>query len=78
MMMSQKTPAEGMKITDVNIRMKSDFGILIGAREEKNWRTYFSKRPDLYSLDPKGPDAKVRYRKPAISAASQSAALAAE
>jgi len=78
MMMSQKTPAQGMKITDVNIRMKSKFGFLIGAVEEKTWRAYFSKRPDLYSLDPKGPDAKVRYRKPALSAAFQSVTLAAE
>lgn len=30
--------------------------------KEKSWRAYLANRPALYSLDPKGPNAKVRYK----------------
>tara|TARA_R100000988_G_C3877213_1_gene106616 strand:- start:272 stop:427 length:156 start_codon:yes stop_codon:yes gene_type:complete len=37
-------------------------GVMISKSPEKSWRAYLAKRPALYSLDPKGPKAKVRYR----------------
>ncbi|WP_297778874.1 NYN domain-containing protein [uncultured Roseovarius sp.] len=54
--------ANGLEVTMLSARMFKDHGVKISKRSEKNWRGYLAKRPDLYTLDPKGPNAKVRYR----------------
>jgi hypothetical protein len=42
--------------------MKTLHGVQISTLPEKKWRTYLSARPALYELDPRGPDAHVRFK----------------
>lgn len=42
--------------------MHSQHRIRISEYPEKNWRAYLLKRPALYDLDPRGPEAKVRFK----------------
>lgn len=63
---SQK--GEGMRIAELAPKMHSSHGIRISALPEKTWRGYLSKRKGLYDLDPKGPEAKVRFRPAGFSA----------
>lgn len=52
----------GMKIADLSLAMKHTHGVLISKLPEKRWRPYLAGRPHLYEIDPKGPEAFVRYR----------------
>lgn len=52
----------GMRIADLSPRMYAEHGTRISAHPERNWRTYLSARPKLYDIDPRGPDAMVRFR----------------
>ncbi|WP_240496997.1 MULTISPECIES: NYN domain-containing protein [Thioclava] len=52
----------GMKIKDLACEMKKSHDVLISETPEKRWRPYLAGRPHLYDLDPKGPEAFVRYR----------------
>lgn len=52
----------GMKIADLSLAMKHTHGVLISKLPEKRWRPYLAGRPQLYEIDPKGPEAFVRYR----------------
>lgn len=54
---------EGMKIALLSTLMKRQFDTKISAYPERTWRAYLSKRRDLYDLDPRGPEARVRFRK---------------
>lgn len=58
---SNCTDATDLEITLLSARMFRDHGVQIGTEPEKTWRAYLEKRPTLYALDPKGPNAKVRY-----------------
>jgi NYN domain len=58
---------EGMRITDLNPIMRVKFDTKISEKPEGNWRNYLTARPGLYDLDPKGPDAKVRFKPPGFS-----------
>jgi hypothetical protein len=60
---------EGMRITDLNARMRVEHGVLISTHKERNWRTYLTARPNLYDVDARGPDAKVRFRPGGFSSA---------
>ncbi|WP_380054264.1 NYN domain-containing protein [Falsihalocynthiibacter sp. SS001] len=53
---------EGMRIAELARKMQSKHGVRIGSYPERNWRTYLSSRPALYELDPRGPEAMVRFR----------------
>lgn len=60
----------GYEIALLSSRMSKDHGVKISTLPDKKWRTYLAKRPDLYSLDPKGPNAKVRYKPAAFKIAT--------
>lgn len=57
----------GMRVADLNPEMKRRHGTSISATPDKNWRTYFAKREALYELDPRGPDARVRFKRDAFA-----------
>ncbi len=53
---------KGIPIADLNVRMRRQYDIRISTYPEKTWRGYLAARKDLYDLDPKGPDAHVRFK----------------
>lgn len=53
---------KGMKISDLSPRMHHQHKVLISTMPEKTWRGYLKKRPHLYDLGPRGPDAMVRFK----------------
>ena len=53
---------QGILLSALNGPMVRDYRVHIASLPERNWRAYLSARPDLYALEPKGPDARVRYR----------------
>ncbi|MCO8145726.1 NYN domain-containing protein [Rhodovulum tesquicola] len=56
-------PGKGrMEITRLSAELHKLHGVRIGSQPEKTWRGYLGKRPNLYLLDPKGPNACVRLR----------------
>ncbi|MRU14991.1 NYN domain-containing protein [Roseovarius sp. A21] len=52
----------GVSIVQLATLMRQKHGTKISEYPEKTWRRYLSKRPALYDLDPKGAEAKVRFR----------------
>jgi hypothetical protein len=52
----------GMRIVDLAPKMHAAHGTRISSYPERSWRAYLSQRPALYDLDPRGPDALVRFR----------------
>ena len=78
MMVDHKVPAQGMALTALNARMATDFGFLISAHEDRTWRTYFGKRPTLFSVDPPSAQARVRYRMQGFAARLPVVPIAAE
>lgn len=52
----------GVRITDLNVRIRHKYQIAISQCPEKTWRAYLLARPDLFLCDPKGPEARVRLR----------------
>ncbi|WP_247651374.1 NYN domain-containing protein [Roseovarius autotrophicus] len=52
----------GMRITDLAPKMHVQHGVRISTFPEKTWRSYLQARPGLFDLDPRGPEAKVRFR----------------
>ncbi len=55
------TNGRGMRIADLSPRMYAEHGTRISTFPEKNWRAYLSARPVLYEIDPRGPEAMVRF-----------------
>lgn len=53
---------QGMRIVDLAPKMHSAHGIRISTYPERCWRGYLKNRPNLYDLDPRGPEALVRFR----------------
>lgn len=53
---------EGMRVADLAPKMHKAHGTKISTYPEKTWRSYLSARPMLYDLEPRGPEAKVRFR----------------
>ena len=51
----------GMRITALSSAMYSQKGIRISTFPERTWRGYLGQRGTLYDLDPKGPEARVRF-----------------
>lgn len=52
----------GALITELSIQMRHEFDVQIGKHAAGNWRRYLTEHSDLFDLDPKGPDAKVRFK----------------
>jgi len=52
----------GMRLSDLAPKMHLAHGTRISTHPERNWRRYLSNRPALYDIDPRGPDATVRFR----------------
>ena len=52
----------GMRLADLNAKMRASFDMKISTRPERTWRAYLSARPTLYDLDPRGPNAHVRFK----------------
>lgn len=65
---ANSTNGQGVAIQIVGPQMHRQHGVQISSHPEKTWRSYFTQRPDLFDLDPKGPDAKVRFRPSGFSA----------
>ena len=57
---SQK--GQGMRIAELSSVMCTQHQFQIGTCAEGTWRAYLLARPMLYNLDPRGPDAKVRFK----------------
>jgi len=53
---------EGIRIADLAPKMHAQHRTRISTYPEKTWRGYLKGREHLYDLDPKGPDARVRFR----------------
>lgn len=56
------TNGQGVPIHQLGPTMHSLHKVRISSYPERTWRAYLSRRPALYALDPKGPDARVRFR----------------
>lgn len=52
----------GMRITELAPKMHVQHGIRISTFPEKTWRSYLLARPALFDIDPRGPEAMVRFR----------------
>ena len=52
----------GMALTELNPLMRHRHDVKISTLPERTWRKYLGARGDLYALDPKGPDAHVRFK----------------
>ncbi|WP_324751438.1 NYN domain-containing protein [Roseovarius sp. Pro17] len=52
----------GMYIAELAPKMHNQHGVRISAYPERSWRAYLIARPSLYELDPRGPEAMVRFR----------------
>jgi len=52
----------GMRLVELAPKMHTAHGVRISTFPEKNWHTYLSRRPELYDLDPRGPEAMIRFR----------------
>lgn len=53
----------GMQIAALGAIMHTQHSIRISTYPERNWRAYLMKRPELYDLDPRGPEAHVRFKR---------------
>lgn len=53
---------EGMRIAALGPLMHARHGTRISTFPERTWRAYLAARPELYFLDPRGPEARVRLR----------------
>lgn len=53
---------QGVPVHQLGAMMHARHGIRISTHPEKTWRNYFLGRPSLFDLDPKGPEAKVRFK----------------
>ncbi|WP_353474299.1 NYN domain-containing protein [Salipiger sp. H15] len=52
----------GMRITELSPKMYQAHGVKISKYQERSWRAYLAARPSLYELEPRGPNAMVRFR----------------
>ncbi len=61
MIRQHSTNGRGMRIADLAPKMHAAHSTRISTYPERNWRAYLSARPNLYQLDPRGPEAMVRF-----------------
>tara|TARA_R110002051_G_scaffold36609_8_gene79348 strand:- start:2360 stop:3049 length:690 start_codon:yes stop_codon:yes gene_type:complete len=62
MIAAHSNGGKGIRIVDLAPKMSMAHGTRISAYPERSWRSYLTKRPALFDVDPRGPDAMVRYR----------------
>ena len=62
LMTEQGCLSEGMRISALGPLMHARHGTRISTFPERTWRAYLTARPELYFLDPRGPEARVRLR----------------
>lgn len=60
----------GMRIVELAPKMHVAHGIKISALPERTWRSYLTARPTLYIVDPRGPEAMVRFRPEGFASAA--------
>lgn len=60
----------GMRIADLAPKMHVEHGIRISTLPQKTWRNYLTARPVLFDLDPRGPEAMVRFRSEGFASAT--------
>jgi len=53
---------EGMQLNKLAPKMHASHGVRISTLPDGSWRAYLSRRCALYDLDPRGPEARVRFR----------------
>ena len=58
----QKEEGNGIKISALGARMNALHKVQISQHEAKTWRGYLSGKPELYDLDKRGKDARVRLK----------------
>jgi hypothetical protein len=61
----------GMAIMVLGQMMHARHGTRITSHGVQTWRAYLTARPDLYDLDPRGPEAKVRFRPAGFASAAR-------
>lgn len=61
MIAQHSTGGTGMRIAELAPKMHAKHGVKISTYSERSWRAYLNARPTLYKLDPRGPEAKVRF-----------------
>lgn len=52
----------GMRLAELSPKMHAAHGTRISTYPERTWRAYLAARPALYEIDPRGPEAMVRFR----------------
>ncbi|MYM54121.1 NYN domain-containing protein [Thalassovita mangrovi] len=62
MIAQHSTKGQGMRVAELGPKMHKAHGAKISTYPEKTWRAYLAARPLLYELDPRGSEAKVRFR----------------
>lgn len=62
MIMAHGEGAKGLRLTVLASLMAKEHEIRLTTLGTKNWRTYLSTHPALFDLDPRGPEACVRFR----------------
>lgn len=62
LMAEQECVSEGMRIAALGPLMHARHGTRISSFPERSWRAYLAARPEIYTLDPRGPEARVRLR----------------
>lgn len=59
---TNSTNGQGMQIVQLSGAMYARHGIRISTFPERTWRSYLAARETLYDLDPRGQQARVRFR----------------
>ena len=62
---------QGIRIADLSARMRAAHRTRISTFAERTWRAYLAARPLLYELDPRGPEARVRFLRDGFSGAAE-------
>lgn len=52
----------GARIADLNALMRRKIDVKVSTLEAKTWRNYLAQRADLFAIDPKGPNSRVRLK----------------
>lgn len=60
----------GIRIAELGQNMHRQHGVRISTFAEGSWRAYLVARPSLFDVDPRGPDARVRFRPEGFSRAA--------
>jgi len=68
MIAKHSTKGSGMLVSLMGAKMHSSHKTHISTHPERTWRGYLAARPHLYTLDPKGKDAHVRFVAAAFNA----------